>query len=272
MQKFSTSPRAMAESLWCNRGLIKGLVVREVAGRYRGSVLGILWSFLNPVFMLAVYTFVFSVIFKARWGSSGESRSEFAIVLFAGLLVFNLFSECVTRAPSLILSNTNYVKKVIFPIEILPWVSFGVALFHALVSFVVWLMFSLIILGMPHITILLLPLELIPLVLLIMGFSWLLASLGVYLRDVGQMIGVLTTILMFLTPVFYPLSSIPESYRIFLRLNPLTFIVEQTRGLLIFGQAPDWGRLGLLTCLAFFVAWLGFAWFQKTRKGFADVL
>lgn len=272
MQKFSISPLAMAGSLWHNRSLIRVLVVREVAGRYRGSILGILWSFLNPVLMLAVYTFVFSVVFKARWGGGEESRSEFAIVLFAGLLVFNLFSECVTRAPGLILANANYVKKVVFPLEILPWVAFGAALFHALINLAVWLLFFLLIMGLPHATFLLFPLQIVPLALLIMGLSWFLASLGVFVRDVGQIIGVLTTILMFVTPIFYPLSALPEAYRGFLRLNPLTFIVEQTRSLLIFGQAPAWGRLGLLTCFAAIVAWLGFAWFQKTRKGFADVL
>lgn len=273
MQKFSTSPWGMVESLIRYRGLIKVLVIREVAGRYRGSILGVFWSFFNPVFLLAVYTFVFSVVFKARWSAVGdESRAEFAIVLFAGLLVFNLFAECVNRAPSLILANANYVKKVVFPLEILPWVVFGAALFHGFVSFVVWLTFYLIILGLPPATLFLFPLELVPLTLLIMGLSWFLAALGVFLRDVAQVIGVMTSLLMFLTPIFYPLSAIPEAYRVLLHFNPLTFIVEQSRGLLIFGVGPAWGRLGLLTTFAFFVAWLGFAWFQKTRKGFADVL
>ncbi len=272
MQKFPTSPWAMAESLWRNRGLIRVLVVREVAGRYRGSVLGILWSFFNPVFMLAVYTFVFSVVFKARWGTDGESRAEFALILFAGLLVFNLFAECITRAPSLIIANANYVKKVVFPLEILPWVAFGAALFHFLVSLSVWLLFSFWVLGVPHATLLLFPLVLAPLVLLVMGLSWFLAALGVFLRDVAQMVGVMITVLMFLTPIFYPISAIPERYRFFLYLNPLTFVVEQTRDLLIFGNEIAWGPMGLLLLIAFFVACLGFAWFQKTRKGFADVL
>lgn len=273
MQNFPTSPRAMAGSLWHNRSLIRLLVVREVAGRYRGSILGIFWSFFNPVFMLAVYTFVFSVVFKARWGTGGdESRAEFALILFAGLLIFNLFAECINRAPLLILANINYVKKVVFPLEILPWVAFGAALFHALVSLAVWLLFSFWVFGVPHGTLLLFPLVLAPLALLVMGLSWFLAALGVFLRDVAQVIGVMTTLLMFLTPIFYPLSAIPEAYRVFLHFNPLTFIVEQSRGLLIFGAAPAWGRLGLLTAVAFLVAWLGFAWFQKTRKGFADVL
>jgi lipopolysaccharide transport system permease protein len=262
----------MAGSLWHNRNLVRVLVIREVAGRYRGSVLGILWSFFNPVFMLAVYTFVFSVVFKARWGIAGESRAEFALILFAGLLIFNLFAECITRAPALILGNANYVKKVVFPLEILPWVIFGAALFHTLVSLGVWLLFSLVVLGVPHATLLLFPLILVPLALLIMGLSWFLASLGVFLRDVSQIVGVMITVLMFLTPIFYPVSAIPERYRALIYLNPLTFIVEQGRGLLIFGTGLAWWGMALFLLVASLVAWLGFAWFQKTRKGFADVL
>ncbi|MFH1021259.1 MAG: ABC transporter permease [Pseudomonadota bacterium] len=272
MRNFSTSPRAMAGSLWHNRSLIRVLIVREVAGRYRGSVLGIFWSFFNPVFMLAVYTFVFSVVFKARWGTGSESKAEFALILFSGMLVFNLFAECAGRAPTLILGNVNYVKKVVFPLEILPWVSFGAALFHAFISFGVWLLFYLLMFGVPHPTVLLFPLILLPLGLLLMGLSWFLASLGVFLRDVVQVIGIIITIFMFLTPIFYPASAIPERYQAVLHCNPLTFIVEQTRGLLIFGKGLAWGPLFFLTGLAFLVAWLGFAWFQKTRKGFADVL
>jgi lipopolysaccharide transport system permease protein len=272
MQKFSTSPAAMFKSLWCNKSLIRVLVVREVAGRYRGSALGILWSFFNPVFMLAVYTFVFSVVFKARWAVGDESKTMFALVLFAGLIVFNLFAECVGQAPSLILANTNYVKKVVFPLEIFPWISFGAALFHALVSLVVWLIFYIMVLGVPQPTALFLPLLLVPMTLLVMGLSWFLAALGVFLRDVSQIVGVIVSTLMFLTPIFYPLSAIPQKYRVYIYLNPLTFIIEQTRGLLIFGTPPAWNSLGLLTAISFLIAWMGFAWFQKTRKGFADVL
>lgn len=272
MQPFPMSPRAMLGSLWRNRGLILALAEREVVGRYQGSVLGILWSFFNPLFMLAVYTVVFSVVFKARWSAGGESRAEFALILFAGILVFNLFAECVNRAPTLILTNANYVKKVIFPLEILPWVIFGAALFHAIVGLIVWFVFSLFVLGAPHALALLFPLLLVPLTLLILGISWLLASLGVFLRDVSQVVGVLTTALMFLTPIFYPVAAIPESFRGLIYLNPLAFLVEQTQRLLVFGGGIDWVGYTLLTALAALVAWLGFAWFQKTRKGFADVL
>jgi len=272
MYSFSIFPNEILTSFWRHRQLILSLIRREVVGRYRGSFLGILWSFFNPIFMLAVYTFVFSVVFKARWGEEGESKALFALVLFAGLLIFNLFAECINRAPSLILSNVNFVKKVVFPLEVLPWVVFGAALFHAAISFVVWLFFSLIVLGLPHSTILLLPLIMIPLTGLIMGLSWLLASLGVYLRDVSQLVVIITTTLMFLTPIFYPITAIPEKYHIFIYSNPLALIIEQARGLLIFGESLNWLSFSALTIFSLFFSWVGFAVFQKTRKGFADVL
>ena len=272
MQNFSISPKEMVASLWRNRRLIRALVQREVVGRYRGSVMGILWSFFNPVFMLMVYTFVFSVVFKARWSVGSDSKTEFALVLFAGLIVFNLFGECVNRAPSLILANVNYVKKVVFPLEILPWVALGSALFHTLVSLGVWLIAYLIFFGAPHLTILLLPVIILPLLLFIMGVTWGLTSLGVYLRDVSQFIGILTTVLMFLSPIFYPASALPEAYRGLLLLNPLTPAIEQVRDVLFWGTTPDLTMLPIYLVSALSVAWLGFAWFQKTRKGFADVL
>lgn len=272
MQNFSISPKEMVSSFWRNRGLISVLVQREVIGRYRGSYMGLIWSFFNPVLMLAVYTFVFSVVFKARWNIGSDSKTEFSLILFSGLIVFNLFAECVTRGPSLILSNVNYVKKVVFPLEILPWVTLGSAVFHALVSLGVWLTAHLIFFGLPPVTALLLPLLISPLLLLIVGISWGLASLGVYLRDVSQFIGVFTTVLMFLSPVFYSISVLPPEYRQLLLLNPLTPIIEQIRGILFFGNFPDAGVFLENMIGAALVAWLGFAWFQKTRKGFADVL
>lgn len=272
MQNFPVTPREIPASLWRNRALVKASIKREVLGRYRGSVMGILWSFLNPLFMLTVYTFVFSVVFKARWDASSESKTEFALVLFAGLIVFNLFAECINRAPSLIVSNQNYVKKVVFPLEILPWVSLGAALFHGAVSLGVWLVAYIIFFGFPHATMLYLPLILFPFGLFIMGLSWALASLGVYLRDVGQFIGLLTTVLMFLSPIFYPASALPEAYRTLLYMNPLTPVIEQMRDILFWGKAPNFAMLSIYLISTSLIAWLGFAWFQKTRKGFADVL
>jgi len=272
MLNFPTSPKEMVNSFWRNRSLIKALVQREVVGRYRGSFMGILWSFFNPVFMLIVYTFVFSVVFKARWSGGSDSKTEFALILFAGLIVFNLFAECFNRSPTLILSNANYVKKVVFPLEILPWVSVGSALFHMLISIGVWLLAYVMLFGAPHITVLLFPLIILPLLLLIMGLTWALASLGVYLRDVAQFIGILTTVLMFLSPIFYPASALPENYQYLLMLNPLTPAIEYAREILFWGRLPDFKVLGIYLMGSTLIAWLGFAWFQKTRKGFADVI
>lgn len=272
MQNFSISLREFLASPWRNRRLIQTLVVREVLGRYRGSALGILWSFFHPVFMLSVYTFIFSVVFKARWPGGSESKTEFALILFAGLLVFNLFAECISRAPGLILANVNYVKKVIFPLEILSWVSVGSALFHIFISFGVWLIFYLIFFGMPKPTLLLFPLVLLPLLLFSLGLSWFLASLGVYLRDVGQIVGLVITGLMFMSPIFYPVSALPEGFRILFHLNPLAAVIEQTREVLIWGIFPKVTVLLIELLLSSLFAWLGFAWFQKTRKGFADVV
>ena len=269
-----TSLLALGRSLWQNRSLIAQMSKREVVGRYKGSILGLAWSFFNPVFMLAVYTFVFSEIFKSRWGGVGleESKTQFAIVLFVGMIVLGLFSEVVNRAPTLVLANVNYVKKVVFPLEILPLIVMGAALFHAMISLAVLLSAFFLLNGYLHWTALLLPLVLLPLLILIMGLAWILASLGVFLRDVGQFVTILTTVLTFLSPIFYPVSAVPEAARVFIMANPLTFIIEQSREVLLWGHLPDWSGLGLYTLVALVFAWAGFVWFQKTRKGFADVL
>lgn len=272
MRHFSANPAEMVIGLWKHRGLIRASTKREVLGRYRGSALGLLWSFFNPLFMLTVYTFVFSEVFKARWSAGSESKTEFALVLFAGLIVFNLFAECINRAPNLILANPNYVKKVIFPLEILPFVGLLSALYHALVSLGVWLVAYVIFLGVPHASILYLPLIILPLGFFIMGLSWALASLGVFLRDVSQLIGMATTVLMFLSPIFYPVSALPEAYQKLLYLNPLTSVIEMTRDILYWGKVPIFDVLFVYWLATSLVAWLGFSWFQKTRKGFADVL
>lgn len=268
-----TSLLALVKSLWRNRQLIAQMTKREVVGRYKGSVMGLAWSFFNPVFMLAVYTFVFSVIFKSRWGVGGEeSKTQFAVVLFVGMIVHGLFAEVLNRAPSLILSNVNYVKKVVFPLDTLPVIAMGVALFHSFISLGVLLAAFVLFNGYLHWTAIFTPFVLLPLVILTLGLAWMLASLGVFLRDVGQTIGIITTVMMFLSPVFYPVTNLPEEFRPWLMANPLTFIIEQAREVLIWGRLPDWSGLGIYTIAATVVAWLGYAWFQKTRKGFADVL
>jgi len=255
-----------------NRSLLRHLIRREIAGRYRGSVLGILWSFINPLVMLAVYTVVFGFVFKSRWGSSGESVQSFSLVLFAGLIVFNLFSECISRAPSLILNNVNYVKKVVSPLELLPWVSLGAALFHFAIGLFVVVAFNVVVNHSFQWTLFLLPVLLIPLGLCVVGLSWLLAALGVFLRDIGQVMGLVLSVLMFLSPLFYPVTAIPERFRPFLYLNPLTYVIDQARGLILWGQVPSPLSLASYTLGAAGLAYLGFYFFQRARKGFADVL
>jgi len=262
----------MLRSLWGNRELIAQMARREVIGRYKGSLMGLMWSFLNPVFMLAVYSFVFSVAFKARWSGGNESQTQFAVVLFSGMIVHALFAEVLNRAPGIILGNVNYVKKVVFPLEILTVVSLCAALFHALVSLLVLLVAFSMMNGFIHWTMIFAPLVLLPLMILSLGFGWMLSSLGVFVRDIGQLIVVLTSALMFLSPVFYPVSALPETVQPWLQLNPLTFIIEQTREVLIWGRLPDWKGLTIYFVGASIFAWLGYFWFQKTRKGFADVL
>jgi lipopolysaccharide transport system permease protein len=271
-QPYPTSIRELFLSQWRNRHLIFQLTKRDVLGRYRGSMMGLGWSFFNPLIMLVVYTFVFSVVFKARWTVAGEDKVNFAIILFVGLIVHGLFAECINRAPSLILSNNNYVKKVVFPLEILPTVALGSALFHAVVSLAVLLAAQLLINQQLPWTVVVFPVILMPLLLVTMGFAWLLSALGVYIRDIGQATSIFTTILMFLSPVFYPVSALPASYQVWVNLNPLTFIIEQGRNVLIFARTPNWGGLGVALAAGLVVCSSGFWWFQKTRKGFADVI
>jgi lipopolysaccharide transport system permease protein len=261
-----------AHGVWKGWHLAGQLIHREIVGRYRGSVLGILWSLLTPLFMLAVYTFVFGTIFKARWSEGDTTTSEFAILLFSGLVPFQLFSEVVNRAPGLVLANTNYVKKVVFPLEILPVVALGSSLFHACVSLVVLFGFMLAFMGSIPATACLLPVIWTPFLLMTLGLAWFLASLGVYFRDISQFLGTLVTALMFLSPIFFPTSALPDWLRPYLFLNPLTLPIEQTRAVLIWGLAPDFAALAAYAVAAIVVASLGYTWFEKTRKGFADVL
>jgi lipopolysaccharide transport system permease protein len=205
--------------------------------------MGLLWSFFNPILMLVVYTFVFGVVFRARWGLGDDaSTAKFAVVLFSGLITYNLFSECVNRAPRLILSVGVLIA------------------------------FSAVVQGAVPWTVILLPLVWLPFVLLTMGICWFLAATGVFMRDVGHVIGVLTTAMLFLSPIFYPIDALPAVYRPWIQINPLTFVLEQVRGVMIFGRPPDWIGLALYGVASAAVAGLGFAWFQKTRRGFADVL
>ncbi|MEB5836189.1 ABC transporter permease [Pantoea dispersa] len=267
------SIKSMVSSILNQRHLIYQMAKREILSKYRGSSLGLLWSVITPMVMLTIYTFLFSVVFKAKWNvGANESKYEFAIVLFAGLLTHAFLAEVLNKSPSLITSNVNYVKKVVFPLEVMVIINLIVCMFNTLISVVVLLVAILIIKHSIPISALLLPAVMLPLIILASGLSWMLASFGVYIRDIGQSITILTTILTFLSPIFYPASAVPAIIRPWLLLNPLTFIIEQVRNVLIWGVMPDFKGLVIYLICSAIVCWSGYIWFQKTRKGFADVL
>lgn len=269
--------RTWLRTLRTRMSLLGPLIRRDVVGRYRGSALGLLWSFLNPLFMLAIFTLVFGAVFQSRWSTPGgesqeHSLTEFAIILFTGLTVFQFFAEVINRAPSLIIANANYVKKIVFPLEMLPVVAVGSALFHAAISLALTLAFvGLLMDGIPA-TAWLLPLVLSPLVLLTLGLAWFLASFGTYLRDIGQLTGSIVTALMFLSGVFFPRSALPEWIQPWIALGPVTLPIEMARQVLVFAQQPDWRSFALYCVASGAAAILGYLFFQKTRKGFADVV
>ena len=268
------TPASLLAGFWRERRLIGQLIKREVLGRYRGSFMGVAWSFLSPILMLVVYTFVFSVVFQAKWPGMMDAggKTRFALLLFVGVIAHGLIAEAITKAPALVVGNANYVKKVVFPLETLGWSLVGAAAFHAGVSLLILLAAKWVLEGWVPLTACWLPVVLLPLGFLALGAAWLFAALGVFIRDIAQLTGVFATVLMFLSPVFYPLAALPEQYRGWVELNPLTIAIEQSRAVLFAGTAPDplpmlWFYAGSLVFMA-----LGYAWFQLTRRGFADVL
>ena len=262
---------SLSRRIWIRRNVFWELVKRDVAGRYSGSFFGLLWSFFNPLLMLAVYTLSFRVFLGMRWPNM-ESGADFSLMIFCGMIVHSMLAECVMRAPGVIVSQANLVKRVVFPLAILPCVMVTSTLFNALLSLLVLLIFVLISRHAVHLTVLYLPLVYAPYVLLLYGVSWLMASLGVFIRDLTQLGSVISSVLMFLSPVFYPASNLHEPYRGWIALNPLTLMIEQTRQLVLFGQQPDWHALGIYTLASLAMLLFGYVWFQRTRDGFSDVL
>lgn len=257
-----------------NRNLMWNILKRNVASRYRGSALGFIWSFVHPLMMLAVYTFVFGIVFKARWGTDmlANNNAAFPLLMFCGMAVFNIFSESVNSSAGLVVGNPGFVKKVIFPLEVLPICNVLTSLIFGLAWFALLLVGGGIFLGTVSWTIILLPLTLVPVLLIAMGVSFWVASLGVYLRDIQQLVGIVTQVLFFMTPIFYPASIVPEKFRWILEINPLSIVVDQTRNLFLFGQVPDVYPMLILYAAAIAIFQLGLVWFSNTKKGFADVL
>lgn len=267
-------PASLFASLWRERKLVSQLVRRDVLGRYRGSMVGLAWSFLYPVLMLLVYTFVFTVVFEARWPGvlAGESKARFALLLFVGVLCHGFLAEVLLKAPATVVGNANYVKRVVFPLETLGFTLVGSAAFHALVGLLILLVAKVVVEGTLPLTALWLPVVLAPLGCVALGVAWLLAALGVFVRDIGQIAGVLATLLMFLAPVFYPVSALPEAVQPWMHANPITVPIEQARLVLFAGQPPEAGPMLLYWGGALLVMLGGYAVFQALRRGFADVL
>jgi lipopolysaccharide transport system permease protein len=245
------------------------LVKREFTGRYRGSFGGLLWAVAQPLFMLAIYTVAFGVIMQARWGFTGTTK-EYALMLFAGLIVYNAFAECLAKAPRLIAANPNFVKKVVFPLEVLPWVMAITALLHALIAIAVWVVGYTILYGLPHATLVYFPLVFVAFLPVLLTMGWLLAAVGVIVRDIDQLTGMLAHALLFVTPIFYSVDAAPPLIQKALLLNPLTYIVEQMRLVLFIGQPPS-----LLGLLVYFLLSLAFSMaalfiFRQLRSSFAD--
>lgn len=255
-----------------HRTLTWELARRDVLGRYRGASFGLLWSLISPFLLLCVYTFAFGTVMGSRWPQIESGQTHFAIVLFVGLIVHGFLAECLGRGPELVVSNPNFVKKVIFPLEILPWPMVLSALFHACMNVVVFLVLRLALDGEFTWTFVLLPLVMLPLVVLALGISWFLAATAVYVRDIRQVTGPLSMALLFLSSAMMPVESIPPAYRWVFEINPLTFIIDQAREVLLWGHMPDWAGLGLYLVGASVAMVAGWAWFRLTRPGFADVL
>lgn len=275
------TPWAPLQVGWRHRALIFQLARREIEQRYQGSMLGLLWAVLQPVMLLAVYTFVFGTILEMRWtiadGTGNAvvhdvSTGRFALLLFSGLILFNIFGDCTTRAPNLLREHAVFVTKIVFPVEILPWATLVVALFNAAIASTVLTAFHLVLFGLPAATAWLAPLVVIPTVCMVMGISWALASIGLYLDDTRQAIGLVVTMTLFLSPVFYPLTIVPDPYRSLLYANPLTVGIESLRDVYFFGTLPDPIDFLFYLAAGWAVLWCGFAWFQRTKRGFADVL
>lgn len=265
-------PLAVFGCAWHYRQLVFRLTVREIEARFRGSLLGKVWAGILPLFMLGLYTFVFGVLLKVRWPGLEGSTLQVALLYFVGLILFDFVFECLTRAPALLAEQISYVKKVLFPLEILAWVVIGGALFRVAIGGAIMLVFYVAIDGVPPASALVLPVLVLPLALMALGFIWFLSAIGVYVRDFRHAVLMLGPVAMFLTPIFFPLSTVAEPLRSLLYLNPLTYVIETVRAALFLGEWPYWPALALYTAVAWGFAWAGRAWFLFVRGEFADVV
>ncbi len=271
MQAFDSFGQQFA-ALIRHRSLVVQLARRDVVGRYRGATFGMLWSLLSPIMMLMIYTLAFGYILKSRWPGSSGSTEDFVLILFCGLIVHGFFAQCLITAPGLIIANANYVKKVVFPLDALVWSMVFSALFHLVMNVVVLLILKWFLHDTVPWTAVLLPLVILPLLILAAGVSLLASAVGVYVRDIGQFVGVLATAMLFLSSAIVPIEAIPEEYKWVFLINPLTHVIDQAREVVIWGRMPDWGTLGLQMLIYLALLVVATLTFNKMRRGFADVL
>jgi lipopolysaccharide transport system permease protein len=274
MISAQTARRAVWRPLWelpTRSELIFSLARRELAARYKGSSLGIIWALVTPVVMIAIFTFIFAGIFGARF-EPDNSHWDYALYLFCGLLPWTMFQETVQQSSNTIVNHANLVKRVVFPLETLPVAQAFSSLGHQMFGTVALLIAAMVIQREIHATLLWLPVLVIPQLLFTLGAAWLIASLGVFLRDIAQGILLLLMAWMYLTPIVYPESLVPERFRRFVDLNPFTALVRNYRRILLDGTMPDWHGLAYFAICAIVCFILGYWWFARTRKNFADVI
>lgn len=253
------------------RFLFRQLLSRELTARYKSTLLGSGWIVMQPLLMLCVYTVVFNFIFQVRW-SGAESTAGFALMLFAGLIVFNFFSEVLTASPTLVLGQPNLVKKVVFPIELLAAVRVAAAFITALISVAILFVAHLVFVGMPQAWFLAAFLPLLAMVPMLLGVAWLMSAFGVYLRDISQFTGITASVLLFISPIFFPPSAMPESLSFILGINPLVTPMQELRAAALLGAPPDLVALAFYFCVSCVFARLALACFRRLATGFSDVL
>lgn len=257
---------------WRRRHLLRRLARRDVEQRFRGSILGRIWMVIAPLFMLALYMIAFGFLLKPKWQEAVSSPTEIAMIYFSGLIVFDFFMECIVRAPNLMFEHVSYIKRMVFPLEILAWVALGTAFTRLVVGTILLAVFYVAVRGVPPAAVIVVPLLVVLLAIFALGFVWVLTSIAVFVRDIRHLLGVLMPIFMFLTPVFFPLSSTPRIAQVLLYANPLTFVLEGVRGALFRGAWPNWIGLIAYAAAAILFAWGSFGIFRRLREGFADVL
>lgn len=272
MKRFSTNLGSLLHAITMHRDLVVRLAAREFEQRFRGSALGLVWAVLTPLLTACVFTFVFSSVFAARWGQKSTGTFDFVILFMLGMAVHSIFAEVVSRSPTLMINNASYVTKVVFPLELLSVVGLATAVTNAAISIVIVLGLQLFLNGTVHPTSALLPVVLVPYLAFVLAVSLILAALGVYLRDLSHLVGLLVTITLFLSPVFYPIEAVPEAFRTWMWLNPLTFIIEQARAVTFLGVWPEWEGLAIYLACSMVLLWFAYWLFQRLRVGFADVL